>query len=45
MGTVRYFDNNQRVQFHGNMDVYQNTKLTPDSTGDGLRRGHPRPEG
>jgi len=31
MGTVRYYDNNQRVRFDGNMDLYQNTKLTPDS--------------
>ena len=31
MGTVRYYDNNQRVRFDGNMDLCQNTKLTPDS--------------
>ncbi|MCB1355134.1 MAG: calcium-binding protein [Maritimibacter sp.] len=30
MGTVRYFDDNNRVEFHGDINDYQNTKLTPD---------------
>ena len=31
MGKVHYFDGKERVQLHGDMDLYQNTQLTSDS--------------
>lgn len=30
MGIVRYSENNQRVWFDGNLDLYQTNRLTPD---------------
>lgn len=30
MGTVRYFNDNNRIQFHGDIFDYQSTRLTPD---------------